>query len=183
MYNYGYSSYGSSSSGEGVLVFAGIVALALIVVMLVAWAKVFKKAGEKGWKILIPIYGSYVTYKIAGCTNLFWASLACSLITAIVGVPVVATIVGIVSLVISILFSIRLAEAFGKGGGFAVGLIFLMPIFVMILGFGSAKYRLGGAPSVYSPSPAAESTWVCPRCNKENPASQTYCQDCSQPRW
>lgn len=34
----------------------------------------------------------------------------------------------------------KLAKAFGKGGGFALGLIFFSPIFYAILGFGSAEY-------------------------------------------
>lgn len=32
---------------------------------------------------------------------------------------------------------------FGKGGGFATGLILLNTIFIMILAFGDAKYQLG----------------------------------------
>ena len=36
---------------------------------------------------------------------------------------------------------IKLAHTFGKGGGFAAGLILLPPIFALILGFGSAEYE------------------------------------------
>lgn len=32
----------------------------------------FTKAGEAGWKSLIPIYGDYVSYKIAWQTSYFW---------------------------------------------------------------------------------------------------------------
>ena len=35
---------------------------------------------------------------------------------------------------------LKLAKAFGKTSGFGVGLIFLYPIFLMILGFGKAEY-------------------------------------------
>ena len=38
----------------------------------------------------------------------------------------------------------RLANAFGKSTGFAVGLTFLAPVFLPILAFGKAQYR--GAP-------------------------------------
>ena len=34
-----------------------------------------------------------------------------------------------------------LAKVFGKGTGFAIGLIFLTPIFALILGFGSDTYK------------------------------------------
>jgi hypothetical protein len=33
-----------------------------------------------------------------------------------------------------------LAKSFGRGTGFALGLIFLSPIFLLILGFGSDRY-------------------------------------------
>jgi hypothetical protein len=40
---------------------------------------------------------------------------------------------------------IELAKAFGEGGGFAAGLIFLGIIFFPILGFGSSQYVFGSA--------------------------------------
>jgi len=43
--------------------------------------------------------------------------------------------------VVSILTSISVANRFGKGGGFAAGMIFLPIIFYPILGFGSATYQ------------------------------------------
>ena len=46
----------------------------------------------------------------------------------------------LVNLVIGIIVAIELAKCFGKGGGFAVGLILLPFIFMLILAFGSAKY-------------------------------------------
>ena len=45
-----------------------------------------------------------------------------------------------------ILLCIETAKVFGKGTGFALGLIFLGPIFWMILGFGSADYQLEPDP-------------------------------------
>ena len=43
-----------------------------------------------------------------------------------------------------IILCLDVAKRFGKGGGFAVGLILLPFIFFPILGFGSAQYQ--GAP-------------------------------------
>jgi len=45
-----------------------------------------------------------------------------------------------VNIVIWIIVSIDLAKSFGKGTGFALGLIFLSVIFILILGFGDARY-------------------------------------------
>ena len=46
----------------------------------------------------------------------------------------------IASAVISIMQNIKLSKAFGHGGGYAVGLILLQPIFILILGFGKSTY-------------------------------------------
>ncbi len=48
-----------------------------------------------------------------------------------------------VNLVIGILVAIALAEKFGQGGGFAVGLILLPFVFYPLLAFGSAEYQGG----------------------------------------
>jgi hypothetical protein len=34
--------------------------------------KIFEKAGEAGWKSIIPIYNVYIMYKIVGMKNWFW---------------------------------------------------------------------------------------------------------------
>jgi len=46
-----------------------------------------------------------------------------------------------VNIVISIMVVVVLAAKFGKGGAFAVGMIFLPFIFYPILGLGSAEYQ------------------------------------------
>ena len=53
----------------------------------------------------------------------------------------IGSIMGIVSLIISIIGEYKLAKAFGKGFGFFLGLLFLNPIFKLILGFGDAQYQ------------------------------------------
>ena len=45
----------------------------------------------------------------------------------------------------SIIVALDLAKVFGRGTGFAIGLIFLTPIFSLILGFGSDTYKGGAA--------------------------------------
>ena len=66
----------------------------------------------------------------------------------IVGKPiwwVVFLFIPFVNLIIMIILSIELAKCFGKGGGFAAGLILLPIIFYPILAFGSAEYQ--GVPA------------------------------------
>jgi Gpi18-like mannosyltransferase len=102
-----------------------VVVLLISVVMIAAMWKVFVKAGKPGWASLIPIYNLVVLLQIAG-KPVWW---------------IVLFLIPIVSLIVAILTYVALAERFGKGGGFAIGLVLLGPIFFPILGFGGAQYR------------------------------------------
>ena len=139
MYNYSYSTSYSSADyaaagaiAGGVLAVYMIVLLAIAVVELVGMWKMFTKAGEAGWKCLIPIYNLVVLFKIAGLSP--WLVL-CYLLTFI---PVVGTLA---VLALQIYLAINLSKSFGMGNGFAAGLFFLQPIFICILGFGKAEYQ------------------------------------------
>ena len=105
------------------LFFVGIY-LVLVVLIITGMWKVFVKAGQPGWAILIPIYNVYVLLKAAGKPG-WWLLLM---------------LIPLVNLIVAIIAIVALAERFGKGGGFAVGLIFLPFIFYPILGFGGAQY-------------------------------------------
>ena len=100
-------------------------ALAIVVLVIAGFWKVFVKAGHPGWAAIIPIYNIYILLKIAGRPG-WWLLLF---------------LIPIVSLVIAIIVAIDVAKSFGKGTGFGVGLAFLGPIFYPILGFGDATYQ------------------------------------------
>ena len=131
------------------------------ILQIIAWWKIFEKAGEKGWKALIPIYDIYIYYKIVGMKGWFWGLLGLSVIAGIVagatglnlddfskntltGANLVGFIVyvvtAIIGFIIQIVQSVRISKAFGHGVGFTLGLIFFGPLFQLILGFGSSKY-------------------------------------------
>jgi hypothetical protein len=98
--------------------------LAVFLFEIIACWKVFTKAGRGGWECLIPIWSAYVFLKIAGKPG-WWLILF---------------LIPLVNIVIGIIATVSFAKAFGKGTGFALGLIFLGFIFYPILGFGDAKY-------------------------------------------
>lgn len=101
-----------------------VICIALCVLMLVAYWKLFQKAGEPGWACLVPFYSNYVLFKIAfGNGWLFLLSL-----------------VPIVNVVVALMLPFKLAKAFGKDVGWGFGLLFLSAIFYLLLGFGSAEY-------------------------------------------
>ena len=102
-----------------------ILYLVLIILMIVSMWKVFVKAGEKGWLIFIPNHNVVVMIKIAGKPIWWWFLF----------------LIPILNIVIAIKLMISFANRFGKGTGFALGLIFLPFIFYPILAFGNAKYQ------------------------------------------
>ena len=53
------------------MVTMSVMILALYVITVIAYWQIFKKAGEKGWKSLIPLYNSYIMYKISWKTSMF----------------------------------------------------------------------------------------------------------------
>lgn len=119
------------------------------ILQIIANWNIFTKAGEAGWKSLIPIYGDYISYKIAWQTSYFWLSFILGIVASYVSsanlnesmfLTVIATLLRIVIAVINIIYCVKLSKAFGHGIGFAIGLILLQPIFLLILGFGSDQY-------------------------------------------
>ena len=99
--------------------------VALIILMVAAMWTVFKKAGEPGWAALIPIYNIMVLLKIAG-KPMWW---------------VILMLIPFVNIVVLIIAIVGLARNFGKGAGFALGLVFLAPICYPILAWGDAQYQ------------------------------------------
>lgn len=131
------SSYADMATFASVATLASLIStysliiLAFYVLIIVAQWKIFTKAGQEGWKALIPIYNVVVLYKIIGLSP--WLLLLYLLSV----VPVVGWII---SIALSIVSTVKLAKAFNQSTAFIFGLLFLSPIFQMILGFEKAEY-------------------------------------------
>lgn len=131
-----------------VILFAAAVWMVLCIV---AYWRIFTKCGEPGWKSLIPIYSNYVIYDKMWAPLWFWVNLALNTVTLyanpaqVEGSMTVLQIIGTVCMiggsVLYIVLNYKTAKAFGKGIGFTIGLVLLQPVFLMILGFGSARYQ------------------------------------------
>ena len=110
--------------------------------------KIFAKAGEPGWKSLIPVYNIFVEYELcwSGLLGLVYiaAMIAANALTSGQAVQnwkvITAGVLSIVALVLHIMQSMKLAWSFGKGTGFGVLLVLFGPIARLVLGFGSARY-------------------------------------------
>lgn len=104
----------------------------------------FKKAGIGGWKALIPFYTDYLFFKLAWRAKYYWWCLGLQVLSSVMGNYNIffIDILGTLGLcVFWILLNAKLAEKFSKGKGFLLGLIFLNPVFMLILAFGKSKYR------------------------------------------
>ena len=96
----------------------GIIGLAISILMLVAYWRLFEKAKLPGWGILIPFYNLYLLLKLAGHPKWTWWLLF---------PPVL--------LILMIVAQFEIAKKFGKGAGFGVGLWLLPVVFYPILAF------------------------------------------------
>lgn len=123
--------------------------LVLYVLLVIANWKIFTKAGEKGWKSIIPIYNVYILYKISWKVSMFWISLALIVLYSIFAALaqdgntfflILALIAIIAVAVIEIMQLHKLSKSYGHGAGFTVGLVLLNTIFMLILGLGSSQY-------------------------------------------
>lgn len=102
--------------------FQFIIAIYFIVV---GWM-IFEKAGQAGWKVLIPFYNTYILLKIVGKPG-WWLILF---------------FLPIINIIIAIIVAIKLGKVFGKDGLWSFFLILLLPfIGLSILAFSKAKYK------------------------------------------
>ena len=120
-----------------------VIILAVAILQIIAMWKIFTKAGEKGWKSIIPIYNLVTLFKISGLSP--WLIL----VYLLGAIPIVG---GIICLILLIYQANSLAKAFGKDVGYTIGLILLPTIFYMILGFGKSQYVGNGGFSTASTS-------------------------------
>lgn len=131
---YDYSAISNSESAVLGAAFGSMIvgitlfSLVIYVLSIIAMWRIFTKANKPGWASLIPVYNMVVLFQIVGMNP--WLLL----------LFIIPFVNFIAAVVLMIMLSIKLAKAFGKGTGFAVGLIFLNSIFMLILGLGNSEY-------------------------------------------
>ena len=118
--------YGGSQTQGGAagMIFTAVWLAVCLAIVAGVW-KVFTKAGQPGWGVLVPIYNTYLMTKIAQ-RPAWWLILM---------------FIPFVNVIVHVVMSMDIAKHFGKGAGFGVGLACF--IFYPILGFGGAQYGGG----------------------------------------
>ena len=152
-----YSTNMNDASTGGLLAAFGhiwLFTMIVSIVTIVAMWKLFKKAGKPGWASIIPIYNTYTLFDIVYPGH---------------GIKFLLMLIPFVNIYIGIKCYIDLAKAFGKSGAYALGLIFLNPIFMCILGFDSSVYAYG-ANHMYGSNQAVsrEDALAALRAKKQN---------------
>lgn len=102
-----------------------VISIIIIVMIVAAEYGIFEKAGEEGWKAIIPFYNSYIFYKIS--TGKGWLFI-------LQYIPIVGFFVRAYG-------TYKLAKVFDRGGLFWIGLWLIPFICEMILGFGNDTYH------------------------------------------
>ena len=115
-----------------------IIPLVIALFYIIACWKIYTKAGQPVWCILIPFYNIYLWLKIAGKPG-WWLILYC---------------IPLVNIVIAIIATLAVGKAFGKSVAFSVFLLLIFSfVGIPILGYGKAVYT-PPAPA-QAPTPAA----------------------------
>lgn len=104
-----------------------LVVLVLSAILCLSLWVIFKKAGKPGWAAFVPVYNSYVLSEIIFGNGLFFLLL----------------FIPYLNIVFSAIFTFKLASVFNRSNLFALGLIFLGPIFYPMLAFGAKSYYSG----------------------------------------
>lgn len=98
--------------------------LIIVVICMIAAARVFAKAGENPIWAFIPIVNLYKIFKIA------WGE----------GLVFLALCIPIVNFFVAIILNLKLAKSFGRGTLFGIGLLFFPYIFMCIIAFSGMEY-------------------------------------------
>lgn len=85
----------------------------------------FEKAGQPGWGCIVPLYNIYLLTKIAQ-KPAWW---------------IIMFFIPFVNVVFAIMLYNEIAQKFGQGIGYTIGLILLPFVFFPMLGFGQATYQ------------------------------------------
>lgn len=103
--------------------------LAMSVIMIISQWKILTKAGQPGWKCLIPVYNTWTLYEVAGYQGYY----------SLLGfIPVVGTVIALIA---AFLVSMSLAMKFGKSKAWGVVLLALLaPVGYTVLGFSENTY-------------------------------------------
>ena len=139
------------SETKELFIAAAAVLLLYYILLTVSDWKLFKKAGEKSWKALIPFYNLFTSHHLIGMSHIwfildvvFWVIEI--LLEIFTSAPpwledVFFSIAIIFTIISEILHIMKLCYCYTKTELFGIGLFLVPPLFTMILAFGKSEYH------------------------------------------
>lgn len=113
--------------------------------------RILEKAGEKGFKALIPFYNIFLSHHIVGMKHIWFALEMIiwvfeTFVITVIDLPLwfktAFTIFATVcTLVMETVHTNKMGNCFGKGTWFKIGMFFMPYVFQMIIAFGSSEYK------------------------------------------
>lgn len=124
-----------------------IIGIVLWILRIIALWKAFERAWEWWWKAIIPIYCSYIKYKLAGMKNWFWYVLLFALVMWIIAAclpdqqVLITNIATVVTWIVFIVMTFKFAKKYGWGTFASILFVLFYPICILVLGFGDYMYQ------------------------------------------
>jgi hypothetical protein len=97
--------------------------LAAVLLTIAAIWKVFERAGEPGWAVLVPFYNVYVLTRVAQ-VSAWW---------------ILAMFIPVLNIVAAFVIAVGVARRFGKSSGFGFGIALLPFLFYPMLAWGDGE--------------------------------------------
>lgn len=126
-----------SSLTGGALIMLLVVVCIPLIFSIIGSCLVMKRLTGSWWKALIPFYSTYAMCDAIDEVMLFGIQIGLGFVGGILGYFDLSTLAYFCSLaaaITSIVIWYKVCKWFGHGIGFTLGIIFLSPIFLMILG-------------------------------------------------
>ena len=124
-----------------------LVALVFGILAIIALWKAFTRAWEGGWKAIIPVYNTYIQFKLADMKNWFWYMILIAFIFGVVAAclpdykDLITNIWYVVSWIIGIVASFKFARKYGWWVFASILFVLFYPICILVLGFGNYPYE------------------------------------------
>ncbi len=136
--------------------FIVLLIVAFAVLLIVAEWRIFTKAGKPGWHSLIPYLSTYDLVEFSWNKRNAWIAVGLTIAESVLsgmlsaygernevppaGLEGLSSVVSLVYGIFMIVCIYKLSKSFGHGVGYTLGLIFLSPIFLLMLAFGESQY-------------------------------------------
>lgn len=130
----------------GFIIILGIAIIAWAIFYIIGVFKLFEKAGQPGWKAIIPYYNNWTLVEIVGLEWYWFLLLLVPTILSLLGLDSLVAIGNIVNIVANVNIFYNLSKKFNKSTGWVVLSVFFGFITLPILGYSKTEVWNAAAP-------------------------------------